>query len=122
MNRIFEVTKATHFDAAHHFPMGPENSPHRRMHGHSFVVEATVRGERTGDMGFVVDLTKLEAGLKAAAAELDHTLLNDHAGLERPSLEALCLWFADRLKPAFPGLSRITLIRPTIGERCVLEV
>jgi 6-pyruvoyltetrahydropterin/6-carboxytetrahydropterin synthase len=102
--------------------MGPENSPHRRMHGHSFVVEATVRGERTGDMGFVVDLTKLEAGLKAAAAELDHTLLNDHAGLERPSLEALCLWFADRLKPAFPGLSRITLIRPTIGERCVLEV
>jgi 6-pyruvoyltetrahydropterin/6-carboxytetrahydropterin synthase len=122
MNRIFEVTKATHFDAAHHFPMGPENSPHRRMHGHSFVVEATVRGERTGDMGFVVDLTRLEAGLKAAAAELDHTLLNDHAGLERPSLEALCLWFADRLKPAFPGLSRITLIRPTIGERCVLEV
>lgn len=122
MNPIFEVTKAATFDAAHHFPAGPADSPHRRVHGHSFQVEATVRGERSGEMGFVVDLTQLEAGLKAAAAELDHSLLNDHAGLERPSLESLCLWFAERLKPAFPGLSKITMIRPTIGERCVLEV
>lgn len=122
MSQIFEVTKAATFDAAHHFPAGPADSPHRRVHGHSFQVEATVRGERSGEMGFVVDLTQLEAGLKAAAAELDHSLLNDHAGLEKPSLESLCLWFAERLKPAFPGLSRITMIRPTIGERCVLEV
>lgn len=122
MSQIFEVTKAATFDAAHHFPAGPADSPHRRVHGHSFQVEATVRGERGGEMGFVVDLTQLEAGLKAAAAELDHSLLNDHAGLEKPSLESLCLWFAERLKPAFPGLSRITMIRPTIGERCVLEV
>ena len=122
MSQSCEVTKAATFDAAHHFPAGPADSPHRRVHGHSFQVEATVRGERGGEMGFVVDLTRLEAGLKAAAAELDHSLLNDHAGLEKPSLESLCLWFAERLKPAFPGLSRITMIRPTIGERCVLEV
>lgn len=122
MNPIFEVTKAATFDAAHHFPAGPADSPHRRVHGHSFQVEATVRGERSGEMGFVVDLTQLEAGLRAAAAELDHSLLNDHAGLEKPSLESLCLWFAERLKPGFPGLSKITMIRPTIGERCVLEV
>ena len=70
MNPIFEVTKAATFDAAHHFPAGPADSPHRRVHGHSFQVEATVRGERSGEMGFVVDLTQLEAGLKAAAAEL----------------------------------------------------
>ena len=122
MSPTFEVTKAASFDAAHHFPAGPADSPHRRVHGHSFQVEATVRGERGGEMGFVVDLTQLEASLKAAAGELDHSLLNDHAGLEKPSLESLCLWFADRLKPAFPGLSKITMIRPTIGERCVLEV
>ena len=122
MSQIFEVTKAATFDAAHHFPMGPENSPHRRVHGHSFQVEASVRGQRSGDMGFVVDLTHLEARLKAAAAELDHSLLNEHEGLEKPSLEALCLWFAGKLQPDFPGLSRVTLIRPTIGERCVLEL
>lgn len=119
---VFEVTKAATFDAAHHFPAGPADSPHRRMHGHSFCVEASVKGPRSGEMGFVVDLTRLEAGLKAAAAELDHTLLNEHPGLEKPSLEALCEWFAARLKPKFPGLSRVTLTRPTIGERCVLEL
>ena len=118
----FEVTKAATFDAAHHFPLGPDGSPHRLVHGHSFQVEASVRGQRSGDMGFVVDLTHLEARLKAAAGELDHSLLNEHAGLEKPSLEALCQWFADRLQPEFPGLSRVTLIRPTIGERCVLEL
>ena len=122
MSQIFEVTKAATFDAAHHFPMGPANSPHRRVHGHSFVVEATVRGARDSEMGFVVDLTRLEAGLKAAAGELDHGLLNEHDGLEKPSLEALCLWFANRLSPEFPGLSKITLIRPTIGERCTLQL
>lgn len=121
MTRSFEVTKAAHFDAAHHFPTGPDESPHRRMHGHSFQVEATVRGARAGEMGFVVDLTELEAGLKAAAAVLDHSLLNDHPGLEKPSLEALCAWFAERLAPQFPGLCRIAVIRPTIGERCELH-
>lgn len=122
MSQTFEVTKAATFDAAHHFPAGPEGSPHRRVHGHSFQVEASVRGERGGEMGFVVDLTRLEAGLKAAAGELDHSLLNDHAGLEKPSLESLCVWFAERLKGEFPGLSRVAVIRPTIGERCVLEL
>jgi len=122
MTRVFEVTKAAHFDAAHHFPHGPEGSPHRRVHGHSFRVEASVRGAPGGEMGFVVDLTKLEASLKAAAAELDHGLLNEHPGLETPSLEAICAWFADRLSQEFPGLSKITVLRPTIGERCELTL
>jgi len=122
MTRVFEVTKAAHFDAAHHFPHGPEGSPHRRVHGHSFRVEASVRGTPGGDMGFVVDLTKLEVSLKAAAEQLDHGLLNEHPGLETPSLEAICAWFADRLAPEFPGLSKITVLRPTIGERCELTL
>jgi 6-pyruvoyltetrahydropterin/6-carboxytetrahydropterin synthase len=42
---VFEITKAATFDAAHHFPSEPEGSPYRRIHGHSFQVEATVRSE-----------------------------------------------------------------------------
>ena len=41
--------------------------------------------------------------LKAAAGRLDHGMLNDHAGLELPSLEHLCRWFADQLKLEWPG-------------------
>lgn len=118
-NPVFEITKAATFDAAHSLDSGPDG--YRRLHGHSFEVEATVRGPASGP-GWVADLGELDAALKAAAAELDHGLLNDKPGLESPTLEALCLWFAERLRPQFPGLSRVVVGRPTIKERCALEL
>ena len=120
---VFEITKAATFDAAHHFPTEPEGSPYRRIHGHSFQVEATVRGETLDAAhGWVADLGALDRALKAAAETLDHGMLNEHPGLELPSLENLCLWFARTLKPEWPGLCRIQVARPTIHERCVLTL
>lgn len=118
----FEITKAATFDAAHRLPDGPANRPYSRLHGHSFKVEASVRGPAVAPIGWVADLANLDEALKAVAAELDHTMLNDHAGLESPTLEAMCLLFAARLKPDFPGLSRIVVSRPTIGESCAFTV
>lgn len=114
----FEITKAATFDAAHHFPQGPDHRPYSNLHGHSFKVEASVRGPAQEPVGWVADLADLDAALKAVAGELDHGLLNEKPGLERPTLENLCLYFAERLRPAFPGLSRIVVSRPTIGESC----
>lgn len=119
---IFEITKAATFDAAHYFAEGPEHRPYANLHGHSFRVEATVRGQAQEPVGWVADLADLEAALKGVAGELDHGLLNDKPGLDRPTLEHICLYFAERLKPAFPGLSRIVVSRPTIGESCALSV
>ena len=67
-------------------------------------------------------LRALDQALKNVAAELDHSLLNDHAGLESPTLEALCLFFSARLGSAFPALCRIVVSRPTVGESCVLAL
>ena len=120
---VFEITKQATFDAAHHFPNEPEGSIYRRVHGHSFTVEATVRSETLdAEHGWVADLGALDRALKAAAETLDHGMLNEHPGLELPSLEHLCLWFANRLKPDWPGLCRIQVARPTINERCVLSL
>ncbi|CAN5365684.1 6-carboxytetrahydropterin synthase [soil metagenome] len=120
---VFEITKQATFDAAHHFPNEPEGSIYRRVHGHSFTVEATVRAEALdAEHGWVADLGALDRALKAAAGDLDHGMLNDHAGLELPSLEHLCLWFAARLKPDWPGLARITVGRPTSHESCLLTL
>jgi 6-pyruvoyltetrahydropterin/6-carboxytetrahydropterin synthase len=119
---IFEITKAASFDAAHYMPGPGAASHHRRMHGHSFKVEASVRGPAGADTGWVEDLGELDAALSAIAAELDHGLLNERPGLEIPTLEHLCLHFAERLKPRFPGLSRVVVSRPTIGESCALAV
>jgi 6-pyruvoyltetrahydropterin/6-carboxytetrahydropterin synthase len=118
---IFEITKAATFDAAHHLTQGPPG-PYTRLHGHSFRVEATVRGEAVGPVGWVADLGELDRALRAVAGELDHGLLNEKPGLESPTLERLCLYFAERLKPAFPGLARVVVSRPTVGESCALVV
>jgi 6-pyruvoyltetrahydropterin/6-carboxytetrahydropterin synthase len=119
---IFEITKAAGFDAAHRLPGGPAEGPYTRLHGHSFRVEATLRGPATGPVGWVADLGDLDGALKAACAELDHSLLNDHEGLASPTLEALCAFFAGRLKGPFPGLSRVVVSRPTVGESCALDL
>jgi 6-pyruvoyltetrahydropterin/6-carboxytetrahydropterin synthase len=120
---IFEITKAAGFDAAHNLPGGgPAGSPYTRLHGHSFRVEATVRGEAVAPVGWVADLGELDAALKAVAAELDHSLLNEKPGLESPTLENICLHFAARLKPRFPGLCRVVVSRPTVGESCAYAV
>jgi 6-pyruvoyltetrahydropterin/6-carboxytetrahydropterin synthase len=118
---IFEITKSAAFDAAHSLPDGPR-SEYRRLHGHSFQVEATVRGPITGPVGWVEDLGRLDEALKSVADELDHGHLNEVRGLENPTLERLCMHFAERLRARFPGLSRIAVSRPTVGERCVLDL
>lgn len=120
---VFQITKSAVFDAAHYLPAGgPEGSPYTRLHGHSFRVEATVSGPMQEPVGWVADLGALDAALKTAAGELDHGLLNERPGLESPTLERLCLWFAHRLRGEFPGLSRVEVSRPTIGERCELTL
>ena len=118
---IFEITKAATFDAAHYIQQGEPDHRYRRLHGHSFRVEASVRGSAAAE-GWVVDLDRLDSALKAVATELDHGLLNDKPGLEVPTLERLCLYFVERLRPAFPGLSRIVVSRPTINESCSLAL
>ena len=120
-SHTFEITKAATFDAAHRLPDGgPEGSPYTRLHGHSFRVEATVRGDARPPVGWVADLAELDRALRAVALELDHGLLNEKPGLESPTLEHICLYFAERLTPAFPGLSRVVVSRPTINESCAL--
>ncbi len=118
----FEITKAATFDAAHFLSMGPQDSRYRRMHGHSFRVEATVRGPAETDSGWVLDLGTLNDALAEVAQGLDHGLLNEQPGLESPTLERICLYFAERLKPRFPALSRIVVARPSVGESCSLSL
>lgn len=119
---VFEITQAATFDAAHFLPAGPPDSSYRRVHGHSFRVEATVRGKAEPPIGWVADLGLLEDALKALAVRLDHGTLNDVPGLDSPTLERLCVWFAEGLKGDFPGLSKIVVSRPSVGESCAFTL
>ena len=48
--------------------------------------------------------------------------LNEVEGLERPTLENICQWAAQKLKDRFPGLRSVRVSRPSIGEACVYDL
>ena len=68
------------------------------------------------------DFSKLTAALQDVAQQLDHRLLNEIEGLSVPTLERVCLWVANMLRPTLPGLTRVTLSRPSLNETCTLDL
>lgn len=113
-----EICHEFGFDAAHRFPRMPRGHRYRQVHGHSFRAAIALRGAPRPPQGFVADFARLEKACLALRHRLDHTLLNDLAGLKNPSLENLCLWIWQRLAPKFPGLARVTVRRDSLGQSC----
>lgn len=106
------------FDAAHHFSHFPPGHPNHGIHGHSFQVEVAVRGEPDPRTGFIVDFAELEQACTEVRGALDHRVLNEVAGLEKPSLETLCSFIWRRLAPRFSSLARVTVRRDSSGQSC----
>ncbi|MEO0817539.1 MAG: 6-carboxytetrahydropterin synthase [Pseudomonadota bacterium] len=120
--QTFRVSKAATFEAAHYMGHKAEGHPYKHVHGHSFRVEITIAGQVKPGEEWVQDFGDVTAALEGVAGRLDHTLLNEIPGLEVPTLERLCLWIANALKPALPGLAAVEVSRPSLNERVVLEL
>ena len=120
--QIFEISKTVSFEAAHRLPGRGPADPYGRVHGHSFTLTAVVAGKVTEGEQWVEDLATVANALQAVASRLDHQMLNDVPGLEIPTLERICLWAAGELKSKLPGLSKITVARPSLSESCSLVV
>ena len=113
-----EISYRFGFDAAHRFESYPDGHPYHGVHGHSFQVEVAIRGAPRPDCGFVTDFGELEKACAGVRAALDHRMLNEVAGLDKPSLENLTVWIWSRLAPAFANLARVTVRRDSIGQSC----
>ena len=106
------------FDAAHRFENYPEGHPYRGVHGHSFQVEVAVRGKPDPVTGFVEDFGRIESCCADIRQVLDHRMLNEIEGLEKPSLESLAVWIWSTLTPRLASLARVTVRRDSIGQSC----
>ncbi len=116
---MIELTQEFGFDAAHYLGAGaPEN---RRLHGHSFYVEVTLRGEPNPQTGFVRDLGEVKSALDRIRDDLDHRMLNDIEGLGAPTLENLSRYIFQHAKSALPEVVRVKIRRPSYGQSCVYE-
>jgi len=116
---MIEITQQFGFDAAHYLGVGgPEN---RRMHGHSFYAEVTLRGEPDAASGVVRDFGAVDAVLKEIREGLDHRLLNEVDGLSNPTLENLARYIHARAKARLPEVVRVKISRPSFGQSCTYE-
>ena len=60
------------FSAAH---MIPEHDSCGCIHGHSYIVDVQVEGERSGKFGFVADFKEVKNVVREICAQLDHKVL-----------------------------------------------
>lgn len=116
---MIELTQEFGFDAAHYLGRGAAEN--RRLHGHSFYVEVTLRGEPDPKTGWLRDLGEVKAALEAIRTDLDHRLLNEVEGLGEPTLENLARYIYTSAKKALPEVARVRIKRPSYGQTCVYE-
>ena len=95
---MFSVTVRDHMMIAHSF-RGDVFGPAQRLHGATYVVDATFRRAALDDDNIVVDIGRAAEALHEALAELTYRNLDDEPAFEgvNTSTEALARVVADRL-------------------------
>ncbi len=115
---MHELSKQFRFEAAHTLARSIDVEPSRRIHGHSYRAEVTVRGEADAETGMVVDLGLFSRALAEARDGLDHRFLDEVPDLGPATLENLSVWIWKSVSATCPGLSKVTVYRDSEGDAC----
>ena len=113
-----ELVREYRFEAAHRLPRVPAGHKCARLHGHSFKFEIHVVGPVGEESGWLIDYGEMDERVGPLLGRLDHHYLNEVEGLENPTSEVLARWIWERLRPALPQLSAVTL-HETCDARCI---
>jgi 6-pyruvoyl-tetrahydropterin synthase len=95
---VFSVTVRDHMMVAHSL-RGEIFGPAQRMHGATYVVEASFRRPELDSDGVVVDIGRAHEQLRAVLAEFDYRNLDEESSLSdlNTTTETLARVIADRL-------------------------
>lgn len=95
---MFSVTVRDHMMVAHSL-RGDVFGPAQRLHGATFVVDATFRGETLSEEGILVDIGRATAELRSVLAALTYRNLDEEPAFTRTNstTEVLARHVADRL-------------------------
>ena len=106
---MHEITTETTFDAAH--ALRNYEGPCENLHGHTFRVQLSIKGEKLNDIGFLADFKILKKILEDAAGEYDHKYLNDLEPFTKinPSSENIAKVFYGKIKQKLPQISKIVV-------------
>lgn len=115
---MWELSKTFWFEAAHTLERAIDTEPSRRIHGHSYRAEVTIRGAADPKTGMVVDFGLFERAIVETRNGLDHHYLDDIADLGPPTMENLSAWIWRRMAPVTSGLVKVTVHRDSQNEAC----
>jgi 6-pyruvoyl-tetrahydropterin synthase len=104
---VFSVTVRDHMMIAHSL-RGEVFGPAQRLHGATYVVDATFRRATLDADGIVIDIGRAAEALRAVVAELGYRNLDDEADFAgtNTTTEALARVVADRLAAALGETAR----------------
>ncbi len=116
-----ELSQRFFFDAAHTLHRKIETEASRRIHGHTYEAEVTVRGRPDSGSGMVIDLGFLRDEIARVREMLDHRLLDEVHGLGPATLENLCSFIRSHLDTTVPSLCSVMVERRASGDKCVMR-
>lgn len=120
---VLTMSRWTVFQCAHHLPKMPEGHKCRRVHGHTYRITITCRGDVAED-GLIFDNARIDELLAVVHRALDHRDLNK-ARLpfsDNPTAERILLWaweLASGDPVVGPALHRIELRE---GDRSLFTI
>lgn len=117
-----ELTQSFYFESAHTLAREHDAESSRRIHGHTYHAEVTIRGERDPRTGMIVDLAVLRAHVNSVRDLLDHRLLDGIPDLGPPTIENLTLFIAQRMRALEPRVVAVRVSRQASGDSCFLTL
>ena len=117
-----EISQRFYFDAAHRLLREIEAEGSRRIHGHTYRAEVSIRGAANPATGMIMDLGLIRLEVEKVRSQLDHHFLDEVVGLGIPTLENLCAFIADKMQGYGLKLSRVSVWRESLGDRCDLRL
>lgn len=112
----YELKQHFQIESARFLPHLPADHPCSRMHGHSFKIILTLKGDLDPQIGWVVDYHHISTVMQPLLKQLDHHVLNEVEGLENPTSELLAKWIYERTLKMLPALQRVTIMETSATE------
>jgi 6-pyruvoyltetrahydropterin/6-carboxytetrahydropterin synthase len=114
---MYELTKQFRFDCAHTLERVIETEGSRRIHGHSYRAQVTLRGKPDPVSGMIIDTSLLAMKLAQARDALDHRLLDEINDLGPGTMENLCAYIWRKLEDDIPTLHSVTVLRDSTEDQ-----
>lgn len=114
---MYELTKEFRFDAAHTLERTIHADGSRRIHGHSYRAQVTLRGQPDPVSGMIIDTSILELRLEEARQALDHRFLDEINDLGPGTMENLCAYIWRKLQDKTEALYSVAVLRDSTSDR-----